>query len=52
MKIRKKFLYEKFIYFLCFSFLLSMSGFPRMVTEAKEIAFPIGEVVAKGRREV
>jgi hypothetical protein len=25
-----------------------MSGFPRMVCEAKEIAFPIGQVVAKG----
>jgi hypothetical protein len=48
MKIIKKFLYEKFIYFLCFSFLFSVSGFPRMVSEAKEIAFPIGQVVAKG----
>jgi hypothetical protein len=46
--MKKKFLYEKFTYFLCFSFLVSLSGFPRMVSEAKEIALPIGQVVAKG----
>ena len=48
MKIIKKFECEKFIYFLCFSFLFSMSGFPKMVSEAKELTFPIGQVVAKG----
>jgi hypothetical protein len=48
MKFIKKFVCEKFIYFLCFSFLFSVSGFPRMVSEAKEITFPIGQVVAKG----
>ena len=48
MKIIKKFVCEKFIYFLCFSFLFSISGYPIMVCEAKEIAFPIGQVVAKG----
>jgi hypothetical protein len=48
MKFRKKLAYETFIYFLCSSFFLSMSGFPGMVTEAKEIEFPIGEMVSRG----
>lgn len=48
MKFRKKLAYETFIYFLCSSFFLSMSGFPGMVTEAKEIEFPIGELVSRG----
>jgi hypothetical protein len=48
MKIKKKLAYESFIYCLCFSFFLCMSGFPRMIAEAKEIRFPIGEVVSRG----
>jgi hypothetical protein len=48
MKIKGKFLYEKFIYFLCFSFLFSITDFPRISAEAKELALPIGEIVAKG----
>ena len=37
-----------FVYFLSISFLLMMSGFPRMVAEAKEINHPIGEMVSTG----
>ena len=37
-----------FVYFLSVSFLLMMSGFPRMVVEAKEIGRPIGEMVSTG----
>jgi hypothetical protein len=48
MRIGKNLVYELFIYFLCFSFFLWMSTFPRMTTEAKEIGFPIGEMVSRG----
>jgi len=37
-----------FVYFLSVSFLLMMSGFPRMVAEAKEIGRPMGEMVSTG----
>jgi hypothetical protein len=39
---------KAFIYFVCFSFLLSISSFPIMDAEAKEISFPIGELVSRG----
>jgi hypothetical protein len=39
---------RSFVYLLCFSFLLMMNGFPRMVAEAKERALPIGEMVSRG----
>jgi len=45
---RKKFMSKAFIYFVCFSFLLSISSFPIMDAEAKEISFPIGELVSRG----
>jgi len=48
MGTRNKFTCKVFIYSLCFSFLLSMSDLPRMGTEAKEIGFPIGEMVSRG----
>src|SRR4030042_1919098 len=37
-----------FVYFLSVTFLLMMSGFPRMVAEAKEISRPMGEMVSTG----
>lgn len=37
-----------FVYFLSISFLLMVSGFPRMMAEAREIAHPIGEMVSTG----
>ena len=40
--------YECFVYFLCFSFLLLVSGFPRAVAEAKGKGFPIGEMISSG----
>lgn len=43
----KKFKCEKFIYFLCISFLLMMNGFP-IRAEAKEKSIPIGEMVSNG----
>ena len=48
MKIRNKSVRETFIYFLWFSLLLSASGFPYMIAEAREIVFPIGEMVSRG----
>jgi len=48
MKMKQRLAYETFIYFLCFAFLLLVSDFPRMVIEAKEVDFPIGEMVSRG----
>lgn len=45
MRIRGRLAYEMFIFF---SFMLLMNGFPSMVAEAKEIGFPIGELVSIG----
>jgi hypothetical protein len=39
---------SRFIYFLCFSFLLLTGGFPRMVAEAAESGLPIGEMTSSG----
>jgi len=45
----KKRLCEKtFIYLLSASFLLMMNGFPGVFVQAKEVGFPIGEMVSKG----
>ena len=41
-------IYKSFVYFLCFSFLLLVSGFPRAVAEAKGKGFPIGEMISSG----
>jgi hypothetical protein len=40
--------YTCFVYFLCFSFLLLVSGFPRAIAEAKGRGFPIGEMISSG----
>lgn len=39
---------KTFVYFLCFSFLFLMSGFPRVVAEAEERGLPIGQMISKG----
>ena len=41
-------IYRTFVYFLCFSFLILTSGFPRLVAEAKERRIPVGEMVSSG----
>ena len=46
--MKKRFGFKVLIYFLCVSFLVLMSGFPRMVAEAKEKDLPIGEMVSNG----
>lgn len=48
MKIRNKSIRETVVYFLCFSFFLSMSGFLYVIADAREIVFPIGEMVSRG----
>ncbi len=48
MKIRNRSIRETLVYFLCFSFFLSVSGFPYLIAEAREIAFPIGEIISRG----
>jgi hypothetical protein len=48
MKIDHRSIRETLVYFLCFSLFLSLSGFPYMTAEAREIAFPIGEIVSRG----
>lgn len=48
MKIRNRSIHETLICFLCFSFLLSVSGLPCLIAEAREIVFPIGEIVSRG----
>lgn len=40
--------YKIFIYFLCFSFLLLMGGFPKMDATAKERGLPMGEMISRG----
>ena len=48
MKMRKRSICETLVYSLCFSFFLSVIGFPCLISEAREIAFPIGEIVSRG----
>jgi hypothetical protein len=46
--VKKGMVFKSFVYFLSISFLLLMNGFPRIVAEAAERGFPIGEMVSKG----
>lgn len=46
--MKKRFGLKIFIYFLCVSFLIMMSGFPITVAEANEKGLPVGEMVSKG----
>jgi len=48
MSLRKKLVYKTIVYFLCIYPLAPISCFPKMVGEAKEVDFPIGEMVARG----
>lgn len=48
MKLRKRFLYKTIIYFICIYLLSPISGFPKMIGEAKGIDLPIGEIVSRG----
>ena len=46
--MKKRFGFKLLIYFLCVSFLVMMSGFPRRVAGAKERVLPMGEMVSQG----
>jgi hypothetical protein len=48
MRLRKRFLYKTTIYFICIYLLSPISGFPKMIGEAKGIDLPIGEIVSRG----
>jgi len=48
MKKMTRFISGKFPILLCFSFFLTVSGFPEAVTQAKDARFPIGEMISKG----
>jgi hypothetical protein len=47
-RMEKKLFYKVFVYFLSVSFFFLMSGFNSLMVEAKEVSFPIGEMVSKG----
>lgn len=47
-KVKHGLAYKAFVYFLCLSFLLLLSGIPRAIAEVKEIRLPIGEMISKG----
>jgi hypothetical protein len=46
--MEKRLSYKVFVYFLSISFFFLMSGFNSLMVEAKEVRFPIGEMVSKG----
>jgi hypothetical protein len=46
--MEKRLFYKAFVYFLSVSFFFLMSGFNSLMVEAKEVVFPIGEMVSKG----
>ena len=48
MKKMRGFMGSKFPIIVCFSFFLTVSGFPGTVTQAKDAKFPIGEMISKG----
>jgi len=48
MKEMRKFVGSKFPILVCFTFFLTVSGFPGVVTQAKDAQFPIGEMISKG----
>jgi len=48
MKKTRRLVGGKFPAFLCFAFFLTVSGFPAVVTQAKDANFPIGEMISKG----
>jgi hypothetical protein len=48
MKRMKRFMDKKFPIFLSMTFFLTMSGLPGVTPYAKDVKFPIGDIVAKG----
>jgi hypothetical protein len=46
--MKKKLTYRIFVYFLSISLLLLMGGFPQLIAEAKDLSWPIGEMVSRG----
>ena len=46
--MKKRFALNVFIYFLCVTFLIMMSGFPITIAGAKDKGLPVGEMVSKG----
>jgi|GEM_PF-763884 len=48
MKKMRRFMGSKFPIIVCFTFLLTVSGFPGVVAQAKDAKFPIGEMISKG----
>jgi len=48
MKKMRRFVDSKLPIIVCFTFFLTVSGFPGAVTQAKDTRFPIGEMISKG----
>jgi len=48
MERMRRFVGSKFPILVCFTFFLTVSGFPGAVTQAKDAKFPIGEMISKG----
>ncbi len=46
--MRRGHAYKAFVYFVCFSFLFLMSGFPTVLAQAEEKGFPVGEMISRG----
>jgi len=44
----RRFIGSKFLIIVCFTFFLTISGFPGTGTQAKDAKFPIGEIISKG----
>ena len=47
-RMKRRFAFKAWVYFLCVSFLLLASGFYTMVAEAKQMGRPLGEMVSRG----
>jgi hypothetical protein len=48
MEKMRRFVGSKFPIIICFTFFLTVSGFPGTVTQARDAKFPIGEMISKG----
>lgn len=48
MRKMKRLVRSKFPIVVCFTFFLTVSGFPAVATQAKDAKFPIGEMISKG----
>jgi hypothetical protein len=48
MKKMRRFVGSKLPILICFTFFLTVSGFPGTVIQAKDAKFPIGEMISKG----